>query len=71
MSVVSKGRSSYLMKPNAQRRKTKFELQEQKIQAQRLDAEVAEKIRRFEEMEMEQQAADAQQNLHNLGNMKA
>ena len=57
------------MKPNAQRRKTKFELQEQKIQAQRLDAEVAEKIRRFEEME--QQAADAQQNLHNLGNMKA
>jgi ribosomal protein S20 len=57
------------MKPGAQRRKTKIQIQQEKLAAQQQESEVAEKIRRFEEMQ--QQAAEAQQNLHDLGNMKA
>ena len=57
------------MKPGAQRRKSKAEIQEEKLRAQQQEAEIAEKMRRFEEMQ--QQAAEAQQHLHDLGNMKA
>ena len=46
--IVSKGRSSHLMKPGAQRRKTKIQIQEEKIAAQQQESEVAEKMRRFE-----------------------
>jgi hypothetical protein len=38
------------MKPGAQRRKSRAEIQQEKQQAQQKESEVAEKIRKFEEM---------------------
>ena len=45
------------MKPGAQRRKSRAEIQEEKQRAQQQEAEIAEKMRLFEQMQ--QQAADA------------
>ena len=56
------------MKASAQRRKSRAQIQEEKLQAQQKEAEVAEKMARFHEMEM--QVAAAQQNLHQMGSMK-
>ena len=50
------------MKASAQRRKSRAQIQEEKLQAQQKEAEVAAKMAQFHEMEM--RAAAAQENLN-------
>jgi predicted nuclease with TOPRIM domain len=65
---VSKGISSHLMKPGAQRRKSRAQIQEEKLQEQQKEATIAEKMRRFEQMEQEISAAH--ENLNSMSGMK-
>ena len=57
------------MKASAQRRKSRAQIQEEKLQAQQKEAEVAAKMAQFHEMEM--RAAAAQENLNHMGSMKS
>jgi hypothetical protein len=66
--AVSKGKSSHLMKASAQRRKSRVQIQNEKLQEQQKQAEIAEKMRRFDQMQ--QEAAAAQENLNQLSGMK-
>ena len=56
------------MKPGAQRRKSRAQIQEEKLQEQQKEATIAEKMRRFEQME--QEIAATQENLNNMSGMK-
>ena len=49
------------MKASAQRRKSRFQIEEEKLQEQQKQAEIAEKMMRFEQM---------QQEVHELSGMK-
>ena len=65
---MSKGNSSNLMKPGAQRRKSRAQIIDEKLQEQQKQANISEKMRRFEQME--QEIASVQENLHSMSGMK-
>jgi hypothetical protein len=56
------------MKASAQRRKSKAQIQEEKLREAQKQAEIAEKMRHFDQMQRE--AAAAQENLNQLSGMK-
>jgi hypothetical protein len=48
--TVSKGRSSNLMKASAQRRKSRVQIQTEKLQESQKQSEITQKMRLFEQM---------------------
>ena len=56
-SIVSNGKSSHLMKASAQRRKSRAQITEERLLAEQKEAEIAEKMARFAQMEAEVAAA--------------
>ena len=49
--TVSKGKSSHLMKASAQRRKSRAQIQEEKLMEEQKQATIAEKMRLFDQMQ--------------------
>jgi hypothetical protein len=56
------------MKASAQRRKSRVQIQNEKLQEEQKQAEIAKKMRLFDQMQ--QEAAAAQENLNQLSGMK-
>ena len=63
-AVVVKGNSHQLLKQGAKRRRGKDEIRQSKLEAERREQEVAEKLAQFDQMQ--QQVQDLQQHQRNM-----